>query len=67
MTRFALALAALLTLTLNGSLAAASMPGCTAASVCTVSLRMMAPPPSRPTDLAQRLTQALIVPASGRR
>lgn len=69
MTRTALALAALLTLSLNGSMAWASMPGCPAtAGVCEISLRMMTAPPARPANLAQRYAQqaALIVPVSGR-
>ena len=53
MTRTALALATLLTLTLNGSIAVASMPTtpCNAEGVCAVSLRMLAPPPARPDTL----------------
>lgn len=67
MTRLALALATLLTLTLNGSLAAASMPGCDAASVCTVSLRMMTPPPARPADLLVVWAMARVIPVAGHR
>ncbi|PTW96686.1 hypothetical protein [Pararhodobacter aggregans] len=56
MTRAALALATLLTLSLNGSLAAASAPeACNAQGVCALSLRMLAPPPPRPADLASRV------------
>ncbi|MFN4101528.1 MAG: hypothetical protein ACK4GT_17315 [Pararhodobacter sp.] len=58
MTRAALALAALLTLSLNGSLAGASMPApCPAQGVCAVSLRMMTPPPPRPAHLADRFAE----------
>ncbi|WP_417629013.1 hypothetical protein [Pararhodobacter aggregans] len=56
MTRAALALATLLTLSLNGSLAAASAPAaCNAQGVCALSLRMLTPPPPRPADLASRV------------
>lgn len=52
MTRTALALAALLTLSLNGSIAVAAStdtaPQCNAQGVCAVSLRMLTPPPARP-------------------
>ncbi|MCB1391194.1 MAG: hypothetical protein KDK12_18930 [Rhodobacteraceae bacterium] len=66
MTRAALALATLLTLTLNGSLAAASVPmACNAQGVCAISLRMLTPPPARPAHLAERV--AFVVPVSGQR
>ncbi len=69
MTRAALALAALITLSLNGSMAVASMPGCSAENVCAVSLRMMTPPPARPADLAQRHAMAIayVLPVAGQR
>lgn len=70
MTRFALALAALMTLTLNGSLALASIPGCDGApGVCTVSLSMMSAPPARPADLIERHRAAMLayaMPVAGR-
>lgn len=70
MTRFALALAALMTLTLNGSLAEASIPGCDGSQgVCTMSLRMMSAPPARPADLIERHRAAMlavVVPVAGR-
>lgn len=70
MTRIALALATLLTLTLNGSLALASIPGCDGSQgVCTVSLRMMTPPPARPANLLERhraAMLAIVVPVAGR-
>ncbi|WP_370207125.1 hypothetical protein [Pararhodobacter marinus] len=62
MTRLPLALAALLTLSLNGSLAAA-MEGemdpvetapCRDDAVCALPLRMLTPPPQRPEGLALR-------------
>ncbi|GAB1381194.1 hypothetical protein [Pararhodobacter sp.] len=66
MTRTALALATLLTLSLNGSLAAASAPAaCNAEGVCALSLRMLSPPPARPADLGQRV--AFAVPVAGQR
>ncbi|MCA0204437.1 hypothetical protein [Pararhodobacter sp.] len=66
MTRAALAFATLLTLSLNGSLAAASVPvACNTQGVCAISLRMLTPPPARPADLAQRA--ALLLPAAGQR
>lgn len=67
MTRAALALATLLTLTLNGSLAsAAAQPlACTRDGVCVISLRMLAPPPHRPANLAERV--AYVIPVDGRR
>lgn len=56
MTRAALAIAALLTLSLNGSLAAASVPmACNTQGVCAISLRMLTPPPPRPANLTQRI------------
>jgi len=68
MRRTTLALAALLTLTLNGSMALASMPGCTETDeVCSIPLRMMTAPPARPDDLALRFAErrvALFVVAS---
>lgn len=67
MTRAALALATLLTLMLNGSLAsAAATPlACTTDGVCVISLRMLSPPPRRPENLAERV--AFVIPVSGRR
>ena len=53
MTRALLALAALLTLTLNGSIVIAATPhSCAAEQPCTISLRMLAPPPARPIGIA---------------
>ena len=69
MARTALALATLLTLTLNGSMALASMPVCgQTPGVCALSLRMMTPPPPRPVDLALRHAErgAMIIPVSSR-
>lgn len=51
MTRTALALAALLTLFLNGSIAVAAIPACSGGGACTLPLGMMTPPPPRPVDL----------------
>ncbi|PWE26752.1 hypothetical protein [Pararhodobacter marinus] len=53
MTRTALALATLLTLTLNGSIAVASTPPapCNSEGVCALSLRMLQAPPARPDTL----------------
>lgn len=60
MPRTALALAAIATLTLNGSMASATMPAPAACgepnSVCEISLRLMSPPPPRPADLMIRHT-----------
>lgn len=80
MTRFALTLAALSTLTLNGSMASASislnpMPvtpvsaSCTPETPCVISLRMLSAPPARPADLAARHAQqaSYSIPAVGRR
>ena len=80
MTRFALSLAALCTLTLNGSVAVASispnpMPvtpvaaTCTPESPCVLSLRMLSAPPARPAGLAARYAEraAELIPAQGRR
>ena len=64
MTRIALALATLITLTLNGSLAWASMPGCDGREgICTVSLRMLTAPPARPADLLVRHQAAVLAVA----
>jgi len=63
MNRAALALATLLTLTLNGSLAGASLPvACTAPGVCTISLRMMTPPPPRPAPLPPPAAERAVLP-----
>lgn len=53
MTKAALALAALLTLSLNGSIAVAATPttACNAEGVCALSLRMLTPPPARPAEI----------------
>ncbi len=69
MTRAVLAFATLITLTLNGSMAMATMPACgQTPGVCAVPLRMMTPPPPRPADLALRHAErrAMIIPVSGR-
>ena len=64
MTRAALALATLLTLSLNGSLAVASVPAaCSATGVCALPLRMMSPPPARPAHL----TRPAVLPQAQRR
>lgn len=68
MTRIVLALATLMTLSLNGSHALASVPGCSA-NVCTVSLAMMTPPPARPAGLLERhlaAQTAMVIPVAGR-
>lgn len=67
MTRTALALATLLTLMLNGSLAsAAATPlACTHDGVCVISLRMLTPPPPRPANLIERV--AFVIPVAGQR
>ena len=70
MIRLPLVLAALLTLSLNGSLAAAAdVPpqshACQPGAVCTLPLRMLSPPPPRPEGLALRA--AVVIPATGQR
>ncbi|MCB1391193.1 MAG: hypothetical protein KDK12_18925 [Rhodobacteraceae bacterium] len=52
MTRPLLALAALLTLTLNGSIAVASVPA-TCTRVCALPLGMISAPPPRPQETAR--------------
>ncbi|MFN4101529.1 MAG: hypothetical protein ACK4GT_17320 [Pararhodobacter sp.] len=65
MTRIALALAALLTLSLNGAIVVAATPACTGESVCALSLRMMTPPPPRPAHLvAPAAERGVILPVA---
>ncbi|WP_323022661.1 hypothetical protein [Pararhodobacter sp.] len=63
MTRTALAFAALLTLSLNGSIAVAAVPACTGGSTCALPLGMLTPPPPRPATLLR--DAAVLAPAEG--
>ncbi|MCL4676246.1 MAG: hypothetical protein KJZ59_09530 [Pararhodobacter sp.] len=66
MPRTALVLAAFATMSLNGSVALATMPAPARCSnpetVCVISLRMMAPPPPRPTNLGAHEPSARPLP-----
>ena len=59
MTRTALALAALLTLSLNGSIAVAAVAACTGGSTCSVPLGMRTASPGRPADLPREVAMPL--------
>ena len=51
MTRLALTLATLATLTLNGAQVSATESACNDRGVCALSLRMLTPPPPRPAHI----------------